>query len=301
MPVEVVFISSERMVTLGPLARDMPEAGISTSPRKRGRIRHSSRVSSRVWRPWVMQSRRWGLVFVVALIMAAALLGIALIRQPGPEGSPVTPDVVEETDLSPSPSPSIVPMQTGPVTYTVQSGDTLSAIAQAHDVSVETLTIANDLADPNFLRIGQVLIIPQEEPEDAEELASIGTPAGGSSAGARVNPQLPTLTPSGPPLVEISETVGVGDLEAETIVLSNAGGIVSLEAWTLASSSGDSFVLPALTLFTDGEVRVHSAEGDDTPRDLYWGRTEPVWQKGELVTLRDAAGNVVDTYIVPGP
>jgi LysM repeat protein len=233
--------------------------------------------------------------------MAAILLSIALIWPRGPKANPATPDIVEEANLSPSPSPPVVPTQTRPVTYTVQSGDTLSAIAQANDVSIEALTTANDLADPNFLQIGQVLIIPQEEPEDPEALASTGTPVGTSSAGGRENPQLPTLTPSGPPLVEIGEAVGVGTLEAEAIVLGNRGGAVSLEAWTLSSGTADTFVLPALTLFTDGEVRVHSAEGDDTPRHLYWGRTEPAWREGELATLRDAEGNVVDTYIVPKP
>jgi LysM repeat protein len=192
-----------------------------------------------------------------------------------------------------------MPTPTRPVTYAVQSGDTLSALAQAHDVSIEALTTANDLADPDFLQIGQVLIIPQEEPEDLEALASTETPNEGSSAGERENPPLPTLTPSGPPLVEIDGAVGVGDLEAEAIILRNRGGTVSLESWTISSKTDETFVLPAITLFTEGEVSVHSADGDDTPRDLYWGRTEPAWQEGELVTLRDAEGNVVDTYIIP--
>jgi LysM repeat protein len=246
-----------------------------------------------------MQSRRWGLVFVVALILAAVLLSIALIWLRGPEGGPATSDVVEEPDLSPSPSPTVEPTPPKPVTYTVQSGDTLSAIAQAQDVSVEALTAANDLADPNVLQIGQVLIIPQEEPEELETPAATGTLVTDSPAEEQEGPQLPTLTPSGPPLVEISEAVGVGDLEAETIVLENKGGVVSLEGWTLSSGTADPFTLPALSLFTDGEVRVHSASGDDTPRDLYWGRAEPAWHTGELVTLRNADGGVVDTYIIP--
>lgn len=253
----------------------------------------------------MMRSRRWGVIFVVALILAVLLLSIALIWQRGPEASPATPDVVEEANLSPSPSPSpsppVVPTRTRAVTYTVQSGDTLLAIAQAHDVSVEALTTANDLADPNFLQIGQVLSIPQEGPEDLEAPPPTGSPVEATSAGERENPRLPTLTPSGPPLVEISEAIDVGNLEAEAIVLGNKGGAVDLEAWTLSSGTGETYVLPALTLFTDGEIRIHSAEGRDTPRDLYWGRTEPAWREGELAALRDAEGNVVDTYIVPRP
>ena len=114
-------------------------------------------------------------------------------------------------------------------------------------------------------------------------------------------PQLPTLTPSGPPLVEVDSTEGVGSLDAEAVVLRNSGGATSLEGWALSTSTGETYVLPALTLFTDGEVRVHTGRGNDTPRDLYWGRDAPAWRAGGLVTLRDAGGNVVDTYIVPGP
>jgi LysM repeat protein len=233
--------------------------------------------------------------------MAAVLLSIALIWQRRPEGSPATPDAVEEASLSPSPLLAATPTRTRPVTYTVRSGDTLSAIAQAHDVSIERLTSANDLADPDLLHIGQVLIIPQAQPGNLEASVSTETPVGVSSAGEREIPQLPTLTPSGSPLVEISEAVGVGNLAAEAVVLRNGGGAVSLEGWTLSSGTAEAFVLPALTLFTEGEVRVHSADGDDTPRDLYWGRTDPAWRKGHLIALRDAEGNVVDTYIVPEP
>jgi LysM repeat protein len=184
------------------------------------------------------------------------------------------------------------------MTYTVESGDTLSAVAQEHNVSLEALISANDLADPDVLQVGQVLVIPEDE-EPISDDVSVQTPEPGSSADAEDLLIPPTLTPAGPSLVEISEAVGVGTLESETISLGNQGGMVNLEAWTLSSAAGEQFVFPALTLFPEGQVKVHSKTGEDTPRDLYWGRTEPAWQEGELVTLRDADGNVVDTYILP--
>lgn len=45
-------------------------------------------------------------------------------------------------------------------TYMVQKGDVLSAIARRHRVSTAALAKANKLANPNALRIGQVLVIP---------------------------------------------------------------------------------------------------------------------------------------------
>jgi LysM domain len=44
--------------------------------------------------------------------------------------------------------------------YTVQSGDTLSLIAQRWGVDPNRIAIANRLADPNLLHVGQVLCIP---------------------------------------------------------------------------------------------------------------------------------------------
>ncbi len=52
-------------------------------------------------------------------------------------------------------------------TYTVQFGDTLSAIAQAFGVSLEALMQANGLTEPSLIRVGQVLRIPGRGQPDA--------------------------------------------------------------------------------------------------------------------------------------
>ncbi len=44
--------------------------------------------------------------------------------------------------------------------YTLRAGDTLFSIARAHNTSVASLLATNDLADPNAVRVGQVLTIP---------------------------------------------------------------------------------------------------------------------------------------------
>ena len=59
-------------------------------------------------------------------------------------------------------------------TYVVRPGDTLEAIAVRHSTTVQALVRANQLADPNLIRIGQLLRIPD---------TSAGLP--GYTAGAR--------------------------------------------------------------------------------------------------------------------
>ena len=50
---------------------------------------------------------------------------------------------------------------TSTLRYTVQAGDTLYRIATKYGVSVSAIVAANNIADPNLIRPGQVLIIPQ--------------------------------------------------------------------------------------------------------------------------------------------
>ena len=45
-------------------------------------------------------------------------------------------------------------------TYTVKSSDTLSKIAKQFSVTVDAIVKANNLANPNLIKPGQVLKIP---------------------------------------------------------------------------------------------------------------------------------------------
>ncbi len=183
-----------------------------------------------------------------------------------------------------------VPPSPTPVTYTVQPGDTLGAIASNLGVSTEELMAANGMNDPDTLAVGQVLIVPQVE--GVEEPAT-QTPVA-------VSPER-TVTPAADaeaPRVEIRGVNGVGDLEEETVRLLNTGGVANMARWTLDDSEGRVYVFPAFTLHR-GAVSVHTKSGTDTVIDLYWGLTEAVWLPGKIITLRDAAGNVQSTFEIP--
>jgi lipoprotein NlpD len=67
---------------------------------------------------------------------------------PRPEPTPVPP------------TPSAKPQKAS--TYTVQPGDELKHIAAEHNVNIWKLISANDIPNPDSLKIGQILRIPPE-------------------------------------------------------------------------------------------------------------------------------------------
>ncbi len=257
-----------------------------------------------------MRIRNWAAFVIVNVVVSAAVMLTVLFLwerfKPLPVATttpPPLPSLREHaahtpTATAPIPVPEEAP---GPALYIVQAGDTLSGIARAYNVSIEELMEANHLVDPNLLYVGQTLVIPAHPTATPSALPS----AGGAPAIATILPEgtpitpPPTITPAGPATIRIGQVLGSGELAAEVVLIRCQGGMVSLEGWTLSDADGNRFVFPALTLFPDAQLRIHSAAGRSTPTDLYWGRETPAWQGGELLTLRDRDGNVVDTYIVP--
>ncbi len=128
--------------------------------------------------------------------------------------------------------------------------------------------------------------------------ASPPTPAETDQSAAEPSPAA-TLSPSGARSVAVSQVVGAGDAGAELVIIHNSGELINLKDWMLSGAERDAFVFPDLTLFPGGEVRVRSTSGTSGPATLYWGRTAPAWERGELITLTNAQGDTVDTYLVP--
>ena len=110
----------------------------------------------------------------------------------------------------------------------------------------------------------------------------------------------PTLNPQIDIPVEIVSIVGAGTLNAEWVVVRNAGAEpLSLANWQLKDSDGNLFTFPNLTLNSSGAVQIHTIAGTNTVIDLYWGETDPVWQSGEEAQLYDPNGNLRAKYKVP--
>lgn len=131
--------------------------------------------------------RHWSLILAIAL--AACVHAIPDISPQGTDGGSLntnlptvfvpTPTMTPSFHLLPtripgspiltptpdSPHISSVKDPSGPESYIVQYGDTLSTIAERYGVKWEALMAANNLADPNALVVGQTLTIPRPTPQ----------------------------------------------------------------------------------------------------------------------------------------
>lgn len=78
------------------------------------------------------------------------------VTPPAPPGETPTPPPAQATatPVPPAPVPS------GGVEYVVRWGDTVHIIARRYGVSVQDIVAANNLANPDLIRAGDVLIIP---------------------------------------------------------------------------------------------------------------------------------------------
>ena len=208
-----------------------------------------------------------------AAVMTAASQTQASLPSNTPE--PVIPQNVEE--------------------YQVEYGDTLGLIAEKFDVSIEELIKLNQLSDANSLSVGMVIYIPKESSAPLPTLTPQPTRTPQPAAGSG--------TPTGPlpeAGVIINSVIGVGEIATEHVFISRTGsGQLSLAGWRIQDEDGNTYVFPQLDLFEGGAVNVWTTSGTPTVVDLYWGQQNPVWERGEKVTLLDDKGKEQATYTIP--
>jgi len=197
-------------------------------------------------------------------------------------------------------------------TYTVESGDSPSIIAERFEVAVEDLLCANDLGtvdDPEYIFPGQVLIIPGADfvcglalvPTEAPT-AQVAAPAGAAGVAAALATPVPTVTLA--PTAEnaqvvVAQVVGANDVTREEVFINNLGGLVDLRGWTLYDTEGNIYTFPDYRLFPGAGVRVFTRMGENTPVALFWGETQAIWQPGDVISLANANGVVQSTLRVP--
>lgn len=139
-------------------------------------------------------SREWMKFFVLAGILAGAILVVALVRPfifnrivpavmgEGRLSAPMPVDTEAEQPSSETPVEEVTPTATeeeakvpeeqsleeeemptavATLTHIVQPGETLTQIARRFNVSVNDIVAANNLPNPNHIEVGHSLLIPQ--------------------------------------------------------------------------------------------------------------------------------------------
>jgi nucleoid-associated protein YgaU len=99
-------------------------------------------------------------------LLAAATLALAFMLtacgggggDPEPTLTPVLPTQAPTLEAAPLPTSTPEPAQTQE--YTVEAGDSLTAIAEQFGVTVEALAAANNITNPDQIQVGQTLTIP---------------------------------------------------------------------------------------------------------------------------------------------
>lgn len=100
--------------------------------------------------------------------VTVALTVLAACSAPPSNNNDATPPAASTTRIAVVATPNTTPTSSTPVSttvieqYTVKNGDTLSAISQRYNISVDDLMRLNGLTDPNALQIGQVLKISMQ-------------------------------------------------------------------------------------------------------------------------------------------
>jgi LysM repeat protein len=204
-----------------------------------------------------------------------------------------TAEAIAAASVPPTATQTVVSNE---VRHLVQQGETLSTIAQQYNVTQDDIIRYNQIDNPDIIMPGTELIIP---------IGGIPT-ATLSPTPLPTSSEPPTPIPTEPPAageakVLIREVVGVGNLNEEAVVIANEGSRqVQLANWKLEDNQGNVYTFNPFILFGNGaNLVLHTQVGTDTTFDLYWGLGFPVWESGEIVTLRDADGTARDTLTVP--
>ena len=88
---------------------------------------------------------------------------VSVVTPVVPPVAPPTPTAAPPpvpTTAAPAPAPTTAAPTSSSLTYTIQSGDTLAAIADRFNVSVDDIVSANSIENPDVISVGQQLTIP---------------------------------------------------------------------------------------------------------------------------------------------
>jgi hypothetical protein len=94
------------------------------------------------------------------------------------------------------------------------------------------------------------------------------------------------------------------DLQNERVVIANrTSATIALTGWTLRddATNANIFTFPAYSLAAGGQATVWVKAGANTTNDLFWGRSQPVWNNdGDVAYLLSQQGSQIDACAYEG-
>jgi len=119
---------------------------------------------------------------------------------------------------------------------------------------------------------------------------------------ATANPDAEAPTPATPLELNllIGGVFGAGDLQTEYVLIKNQGkATANLLNWSLQGKRGQNYTFPDLRLAQNGTVKLFSKQGTDSVLELYIKSGASLWQKGDILTLKDTSGKIQTSFQVP--
>lgn len=239
---------------------------------------------------WAVEARRPDSEELAILLTPSApieTLGMPVADPSRNTNPPAAAPTAAEQPAEPTAAPTATLDPANQQIYTIQSGDSLSAVAGRFGTTVDAIMQANELTDPNVIFVGQRLIIPVANGGNRAPLADSNAPA--------------TTAPlSNGQGILIRTVDGPGTLVTEAVQLVNdSNEVVNLNGWRLERETGPAYTFVNQNIFPGSNLWLHTGSGDDTTVALYWGQSEPVWQSGSVARLLNAEGALVNSYTVP--
>lgn len=249
---------------------------------------------------WVVERRRpdpeeLAAVFTPQAQAIAAVTTIAIRGSDAGDSAPETTSSTAQTvELAPNTSQGTTnnaastSNASGSDIYIVQSGDSLTGIANQFGLTIDQLLNINNLDNPDFVFVGQRLILPTGTVARGSAQTSARQPTSSNQPSRAVNGQM-----------QITTVSDVGALDSEmALVVNESDAAFNLQGWTLGREGGPIYTFGNLPIFPGGSVRIHSKSGTDTSVDLFWRQPGPVWTAGSVARLVNVQGELVHTFTV---
>lgn len=194
-----------------------------------------------------------------------------------------TPAAEPPQEEGPTSTPTVAVAAGEDEVYIVQSGDMLSAIAARFGVSMQAIMDANNLSNPDFVFVGQRLVIPRSGSSTAPTATHTPPASQGGGAGLR-----------------IASFLDAGTLANEGVRIANDSDlVVNLQGWRLEKENGPTYQFGSVSLFPGAGITLYSGMGVDTSVALYWNQTAPLWERGAVARLVNPQGQEISRLTVP--